>query len=293
MLHLVRADRPAHGADRAEGPVPDEARPGLALLAAARGDLELRVAEAVPRVLGAPLRRAGRGLARRQLLVRGAAAEAPAAHDALLLRPGLGGLEPGGAPLRARRVVPLRVRVAPAADREAVEPDELALALDELVVARDVVHLLVEGRRVVAVDDVRHLVPHDLEAVLEAHELVRPRAAQAQRDRVRGAGPVAAAPAAHAQVRAHVLALAAADLDQPLDLPAARLEHVVGVLLDAEQELARLVGVRDLLDLLDLPDRVVVQGAALGHRLRAWGAPTACRADGWERGRFSVARRGA
>ena len=62
VLHLVRADRPAHGADRAEGPVPDEARPGLALLAAARGDLQLRVTEAVPRVLGAPLRRAGRGL---------------------------------------------------------------------------------------------------------------------------------------------------------------------------------------------------------------------------------------
>ena len=145
VLHLVRADRPAHGATARK--VPSQTRPGPDLRFSPRP--AATSSSASPRPFRAPWARrsAARAAASRgdSRPVRGAAAEAPAAHDALLLRPGLGGLEPGGAPLARDGLCRCGSALRPPPIGKPSSPTSVALALDELVVPRDVVHL--SGRR--------------------------------------------------------------------------------------------------------------------------------------------------
>ena len=82
-------------------------------------------------------------------------------------------------------------------------------------------------------------------------------------------GPSPRAPAAHAQVRAHVLALAAAISISRLTFQPRALSTLSACSLTRSNSLRASSEFGIFLIASTFADRVVVQGAALGHRLRA------------------------
>ena len=102
-----------------------------------------------------------------------AAAELAAAHQRAAARARLGG------PHRARArlaqggwVVPPAIHLDATHHRHALCIEHLPLGEVRLILLGDLLHHLVELRRVVAVRDVRHLMQHDLHAVFERVQLV-------------------------------------------------------------------------------------------------------------------------